>query len=280
MRPSEMAAGVGAVCLLLALLTWLLMRGIVTDAAVYSTTLRIFDDFALAEASLDRDVLRARAGLLMDYDPLVRSSDERDAAVSQLRAQAASEGLDARPVDRLAAAIKIEETLTERFKSDNALLRNSLSYVVLLSASPGWHDRDLRLRALATSVLQLALDSSARSQQAVEESLLDLAVQPLGKADQGTAQALASHARLLRILLPSVDDTLRGLLAVQTGEPLAETRAQFARSHAASESLAQRFRLLLYATSVTCACAHRSRKTAQGASGSAAEVGGVRAPDR
>ncbi len=255
MRPSEIAAGVGAVCLLLALLTWLLMRGIVTDAAVYSTTLRILDDFALAEASLDRDVLRARAGLLMDYDPLVRSSDERDAAVSQLRAQAASEGLDAGPVDRLAAAIKIEETLTERFKSDNALLRNSLSYVVLLSASPGWHDRDLRLRALATSVLQLAINSSARSQQAVEESLLDLAVQPLGKADQGTAQALASHARLLKILLPSVDDTLRGLLAVQTGEPLAETRAQFAHLHAASESLAQRFRLLLYATSVLLALA-------------------------
>src|SRR5271156_5355343 len=176
MRPSEMAAGVGAVCLLLALLTWLLMRGIVTDAAVYSTTLRIFDDFALAEASLDRDVLRARAGLLMDYDPLVRSSDERDAAVSQLRAQAASEGLDAGPVDRLAAAIKIEETLAERFKSDNALLRNSLSYVSLLSASPGWHDRDSRLRALATAVLQLTLDSSARSQQAVEENLLDLVV--------------------------------------------------------------------------------------------------------
>jgi signal transduction histidine kinase len=255
MRPSEIAAGVGAVCLLLALLTWLLMRGIVTDAAAYSTTLRIFDDFALAEASLERDVLRARAGLLLDYDPLVRSSEQIAAAVSQLREQATSEGLDTGPVDRLAAATKIEETLTERFKSDNALLRNSLSYVSLLSASPGWHDRDSRLRALATDVLQLTLDSSARAQQAVEERLLDLAVQPPAEADQGTAQALASHARLLKILLPSVDDTLRGLLAVQTGEPLEETRAEFARSHAASESSAQRFRLFLYATSVLLALA-------------------------
>jgi signal transduction histidine kinase len=255
MRRSEIAIGVGVVCLLLALLTWLLARGIATDAAAYSTTLRILDDFALAEASLDRDVLQARAGLLTDYDPLVRSSDERDATVSQLRAQAAAEGLDAGPVDRLAAAIKIEETLTERFKSDNALLRNSLAYVTLLSASPGFHDRDLRLRALATAVLQLTLDSSTRSQQAVEEGLLDLAVQPPVEADQGTAQALASHARLLKILLPSVDDTLRGLLAIQTGEPLEETRAQFARSHAASESSAQRFRLLLYATSVLLALA-------------------------
>ena len=55
-------------------------------------TLRIFDDFALAEASLDRDVLQARAGMLTDYDPLVRSSEQIAAAVSQLRAQAASGG--------------------------------------------------------------------------------------------------------------------------------------------------------------------------------------------
>jgi signal transduction histidine kinase len=255
MRPSEIAVGAGIVCLLLALLTWLLVQGIATDAAAYSTTLRILDDFALAEASLDRDVLQARAGLLTDYDPLVRSSQLIDVAVSQLRAQAASAGLNAGPVDRLAAAIKIEETLTERFKSDNALLRNSLSYVSLVSRSPDFHDRDSRLDALATAVLQLTLDSSARSQQAVEERLLDLAVQPPVEADRGTAEALASHARLLKILLPSVDDTLRGLLAVQTGQPLEETRAQFARSHAASESSAQWFRLLLYATSVLLALA-------------------------
>jgi hypothetical protein len=31
MRPSEIAGGVGVVCLLLALLTWLLVRGIATD---------------------------------------------------------------------------------------------------------------------------------------------------------------------------------------------------------------------------------------------------------
>jgi hypothetical protein len=145
MRPSEIAAGVGVVCLLLALLTWLLVRSIVTGAAAYSTTLRSFDDFALAEASLDRDVRRARAGLLTDYDPLVRSSEQIAAAVSQLRALAASEGLDAAPIERLAAATKIEENFTERFKSDNALLHNSLSYVGLLTTSPGFNGRDVGL---------------------------------------------------------------------------------------------------------------------------------------
>ena len=256
MRPSEFAAGVGVVCLLLALLTWLLVRGIATGAADYSTTLRIFDDFELAEASLHRDVLQARAGLLLDYDPLVRSSEQIAAAVSQLRAQVAKEGLDEGPVNRLAAAIKIEQQLTERFKSDNALLRNSLSYVGLLSISPEFNDRDFRLGALAAAILQLSLDSSAHSQEAVQDRLLALEVQtPVAAADQGTAQALISHARLLKILLPSVDDTLKALFAVQTGQPLEETRAQFAKLHMASESSAQRFRLLLYATSVLLALA-------------------------
>jgi hypothetical protein len=174
MRPSEIAAGVGVVCLLLALLTWLLVRAIATDVAGYSTTLRIFDDFAPAEASLDRDVLQARAGMLTDYDPLVRSSEEIAAAVLQLRAQAVSEGRDTGPVDRLAAATKIEEKLTERFKSDNALLRNSLSYVGHLSTSPGFNDRNLRLgRWLRpfSNLLSISLRVRSRPSKSVFSSL-------------------------------------------------------------------------------------------------------------
>jgi hypothetical protein len=62
------------VLLLLALLTWLLLRGVDTNAPGYAQTLQAFDDFALAEASLDRDILQARAGLLLNYDSLGRTS--------------------------------------------------------------------------------------------------------------------------------------------------------------------------------------------------------------
>ena len=97
MRLSEIAAGVGVVCLLLAVLTWLLVRSVVTDAAAYSTTLRTFNDFALAETSLHRDVLRARAGLLTNYDPLVRSSEQIDAADLAASCAGCVKGLDAGP---------------------------------------------------------------------------------------------------------------------------------------------------------------------------------------
>ena len=69
----RLLSGALGVLLLLALLTWLLLRGIDTNAPAYAVTLRAFDDFALAEASLHRDVLQARAGLLRDYDTLVKA---------------------------------------------------------------------------------------------------------------------------------------------------------------------------------------------------------------
>ena len=113
-----------AVFLLLALLTWLLLRGIDTNAPAYAVTLQAFDDFALAEASLHRDVLQARAGLLRNYDTFAIAMEAMEDAVARLRSHAQAERLDGGPVDRLAATVAQQEELTERFKSSNALLQN------------------------------------------------------------------------------------------------------------------------------------------------------------
>ncbi|MBV9286670.1 MAG: two-component system VirA-like sensor kinase, partial [Hyphomicrobiales bacterium] len=194
-------------------------------------------------------------GLLQDYDPLNVSLAEIDSAVAQLRSRASEEGLDVAAVDRLAAAIRMEEELTERFKSDNALRRNSLSFVGLFSANPEFVDQNAPLArsigALAAAILQLTLNSSAQSQQAVQDRILELAVQtPTEAAGASNAQAFIAHARLLNDLLPSVGDTLKALFALPTGPPLDETRTLFADRHLAAEASAQRFRLLLYATSL------------------------------
>ena len=142
----RLLSGALGVLLLLALLTWLLLRGIDTDAPAYAATLRAFDDFALAEASLHRDVLQARAGLLRDYDTLVKAVETMQDAVSRLHSHAQTEGLDVGPADRLAVTVSQQEELTERFKSSNALLQNSLSYVGLLSTSPTFGAQDAQTR--------------------------------------------------------------------------------------------------------------------------------------
>ena len=85
-------------------------------------------------------------------------------AVVRLRSHAQTEGLDTGPVDRLAAAVAQQEELMERFKTSNALLQNSLSYVGLLSTSPAFHAQDAQLApatdALAAAILYLSRDTS------------------------------------------------------------------------------------------------------------------------
>lgn len=166
-------AGIAGFSLLLALLTWLLLRGVDTNAPAYAMTLRAFDDYALAEASLHRDVLQARAGLLRDYDSFVSAVRAMRDAVAVLRSHARMESLDAGPVDRLASAVAQQEELMERFKTSNALLQNSLSYVGLMSTSPAFHAQDAQLAsatdALAAAVLYLSRDTSSDAPAALQE---------------------------------------------------------------------------------------------------------------
>jgi signal transduction histidine kinase len=251
----RLLSGALGVLLLLALLTWLLLRGIDTSAPAYAVTLRAFDDFALAEASLHRDVLQARAGLLRDYDTLVSAVEAMQDAVSRLRSHAQIEGLDAGPADRLAATVSQQEELTERFKTSNALLQNSLSYVGLLSTSPEFGAQDAQLApatgALAAALLYLTRDTSPDAVKVLQERIDRLASQaPTVGPDAEAARALLAHSRLLQELLPAIDETLKALVAAPSRQPLEEVRAVFSDRQSAVEATAQRFRLLLYLVSL------------------------------
>jgi signal transduction histidine kinase len=252
MRNLPFALGVS---LLLVLLTWLLLRGIDTNAPAYASTLRVFDDYALAEASLHRDVLQARAGLLRDYDSLGSAARAMEDAVARLRSHAQDEGLDARPVERLAAAVAQQEALMERFKTSNALLQNSMSYVGLLSTSPAFLAHDVQLApatgALAAAILHLSRDTSSEALKALQERIDQFAEQaPTVGPEAEAARAMLAHARLLYDQLPAVDATLRAFIAVPSAKALEDTRAMFSLHRSMVEAGEQRYRLLLYLLSL------------------------------
>jgi signal transduction histidine kinase len=243
------------VSFLLALLTWLLLRGIDTNAPAYAVTLQTLDDYALAEASLHRDVLQARAGLLRDYDSFNTAARAMGDAVTRLRSHARAEGLDAKPIDHLAAAVVEQEELLERFKTSNALLQNSLSYVGLLSTSPAFLAHDVQLApatgALAAAILQLSRDTSSDAMRALQERIDQFAQQaPTTGPDAESARAMLAHARLLYDQLPAVDETLKVFIAVASTQALEETRELFSRHRSVVESGEQRNRLLLYVVSL------------------------------
>jgi PAS domain S-box-containing protein len=251
MRLALAAGGV----VLLALLTWLLLRGIDTHASVYAEAERAIDDFTLAEASISRDALQARAGLLRNYDSLVAAEQAMENAVSRIRVHVEAENIDPKPVDRLAAAVAQYEELIERFKSGNSLRQNSLSYVSRLSTDPAFGALSDQFApsttALAAAVLHLSRDSSVENASSLRQQINRFEAQaPTDGPDGEAARALIAHARLLSDLLPDVDQTLRAIVAAPVRQPLEETRAILARAHADFEGTAQYSRLLLYLVSL------------------------------
>jgi hypothetical protein len=97
-----------------------------------------------ADATLTRDVLRARFGLLPSYDPLLQklaSIKERQREFWEASgvAYGASREKIRRQVEGLAATLKLKTELIEEFKSRNAILKNSLSYL------PVAHERLIRI---------------------------------------------------------------------------------------------------------------------------------------
>jgi signal transduction histidine kinase len=247
--------GAVGVLLLLALLTWLLVRGIDTGGPAHLRTLQAFDDFALAEASLNRDVLQARTGLLHDLDALDKAVETMEGAAQQLRSQAQADGLDMSAPERLAATLAQQGELTERFKSNNALLQNSLSYVGLLSTSPAFGVQDSLLAAatgaLAAAILHFTRDTSSDAAKLLQERLDQYAAQvPSVGPDAEASQALLAHARLLHNLLPEVDRTLSALVAAPSRQPLEEVRALFSDRQSKVGATVQRFQLLLYLVSL------------------------------
>jgi signal transduction histidine kinase len=248
-------AGALGISLLLALLTWLLLRGIDTNATAYAMTLRAFDDYALAEASLHRDVLQARAGLLRDYDSLNGAAQAMEDAVTRLRAHARTERLDMGPVDRLAAAVVQQEELMEHFKTSNALLQNSLSYVGLLSTSPAFRAQDAQVApatdALAAAILYLSRNTSDDAVKALQQRIERFAEQaPAVGPDAEPARAMLAHARLLYDELPALDATLKAFIGVPSRQLLEEARALFSNHRSRVEAGEQRYRLLLYLVSL------------------------------
>src|SRR5262249_46422402 len=158
---------------------------------------------------------------------------------------------DVGPADRLAATVSQQEELTERFKTSNALLQNSLSYVGLLSTSPEFGAQDAQLApatgALAAALLYLTRDTSPDAVKVLQERIDRLAPQAPKVGPGGEpAGALLPHSRLLKELLPPSDETLKALVAAPSGRPLEEVRAVFPDRQSAVEATAQRFRLLLY----------------------------------
>jgi PAS domain S-box-containing protein len=214
----------------------------------------------LHDAELTRDVLLARAGLLPHYDSLAQAHNSflqvfdtlRD--VSQNTSREAASILSPH-VEALDTAVRKKLNLVEHFKADNALLRNSLMYVLHAGQA-------LRTQAVTAGqervaaeigVLSHALLRFLQTPQPTEgqefEAVLDRLLPPPLFPQEFTL--LVAHGRLIVDVLPQVDTLLHQLIVASTTTHTQALREAALQYYGRVEARAQLFRWLLYLAAVT-----------------------------
>jgi signal transduction histidine kinase len=250
MKGARRAVPVLIVFLLILLLTWLSLRAFDPAAEFFDRALVELDRFAAIETAVYRDVFTARAGTLRNYDPLVEEINSSRKLLESLRKEAAIDAETTAAVDRLAASVDRQEELVERFKSQNAVLRNSLAFFARFTVSPATPELDTAISAAAAAILHFTLDTSSAAARRVEERLDDLDQQSSQMSLRDSIAPLLAHGRLLHSLLPSVDNTLKAMRALPQKQDQDALRQMILTRQLASREQARWFRGLLYGTSL------------------------------
>jgi PAS domain S-box-containing protein len=238
---------------LLLLITWLFLQSRGTDPTLRSRLHDALQRVELHDTELTRDVLLARAGLLANYDPISETNRKLTAAVAELRAYSASiPGDPGKRIDEqartLTEALQHKVQSVEYFKSDNALLHNSLAYLIHASESVRRRPSiapalTAKVASLSQTLLRFLQAPDPTSVATIEKSIARLEQSRQTPAD---LQALAKHARLILRLLPQVDRSAQQILEARTltnADRLQDVALLYADR---LEARAQAFRVLLY----------------------------------
>jgi signal transduction histidine kinase len=245
-----------AVLVLVVLLTMLLVGSRSTESAVVNRLLDSLQSYELHEAELTRDALLARSGLLHNYDPLATDRTAVTKAFDELQAVISSADFGTRrlmqvPLDQLETAQQTKLSAVERFKSNNALLRNSLLYFSYIGPSLRLplrqQDVAAELGRLSYAVLGFLQSPSPATEKEILE-LLDHIERASGRTPD--LDSLVAHGRLLVRVLPQVDQQLQVIHETPIGERIEALRTTAMNRAASEERLAQRYRYIMYVVSL------------------------------
>ena len=213
------------------------------------------------DARLNRDILRVRHHVLLNYDPLVVTTTAIERIEGRLQhwphyvTGATRQSLQSQ-LRRYQTAMSVKGERIERLKSRNAIHANSLRYVPLLfrdlSERLAHRSKSAALQAdlnqLLRDVLLYNVSPSSDLGEAIDRDIEMARSAIAGARDSlsaGVRNALA-HVVVLMKTGPEVDTLVRELEAIQTqtlGEELFE---RYSAAHAAATVLEERLRLVLY----------------------------------
>ncbi len=86
-------------------------------------------DLRQVDADMDAGVLRTNVGLVGDYDPLAEAMIAMQTSAEALSVDYQWEGADPALLKNVKQQIEEKTALADRFKAENAVLKNSLRYL-------------------------------------------------------------------------------------------------------------------------------------------------------
>jgi signal transduction histidine kinase/ActR/RegA family two-component response regulator len=243
---------------LMLLLTYFLVQAATPDEALHEHTLDALRQLILNDAAVQRDVLRARTGLLRNYDPLVRSVENMRNAAERLRsadhvASGSAQEEIKRRIEGAIAAVRDQESLIDTFKSNNALLQNSLNYLGHVIGRTGFDARDsavTEIGAVANALLVFLQDPRGDAAAALTTALDRIKQLRVGGNLQQTVNALLAHGHLVVAMLPQMDDLVARLQATPIRDRARDLQDVYLDLHTRAAARAGVFRILLYVASV------------------------------
>ncbi|HSI14404.1 MAG TPA: adenylate/guanylate cyclase domain-containing protein [Chthoniobacter sp.] len=237
--------------------TWL-------NPAGHNAYQQLLRDARQLDSEINEAVLRARLGLLMDYDPLVERTAALKRAHDTLQKPPSFvryNGMLTLQEDlRQAEALRQRKSdLIERFKSQFALLRNSLAYfpnlVTDLSHRFSANEDATEVIPLLNRILEDALIYQHTSSQENENHLragleaLQKHLTASERTNAGDLRLVLAHANMILQRKPAVEAILGELVNLPTSPVYDAMQTHFDQEYAAAQSGAQIQRLSVYVIS-------------------------------
>lgn len=213
----------------------------------------------LNNASLQRDVLRARAGLLENYDPLVNSVVALHENVSALRdlfevPDIARREAIFQQLNDIQSSIDNDENSVETFKTQNALLQNSLNIfshaLTSLHTNKAVHAQMVEdgFDDVGNLMLQYSLRHDAETAGQISSELDTLS--PALKASMPAVGLLQMHGRLILNVLPRVTEIIRQLQASDTTNRVQKLQHEYLELYGITNIHSQWSRVFLGSVSI------------------------------
>ena len=248
-------------CGVMSILAFLLFKTKLADIDEHNRYVSLLLQLQNVDSSLNENLLRARNAYLMNYDPIVENVRELKAGSGRLQElpgflTKGSRG-DTRmsqQVRELLALVEWKETLVERFKSENSILRNSLSFFPvaafeMVRTAGGRDDVVPGVQALLRDILMYNLHSNPEIMPRIREEMEMLSarrgqiVQAARKAD---LQRIINHSNAILKYKTDLDAITTQALELPAQPLLQKIEASYGEQYSRMVSVTNNYRLVLY----------------------------------